>query len=135
MKPKNSIATFLLVLLSLSTQNLSAAESIEYSDEAGQKLLLCAKRGNKNGVKEILAEKQANINIQDKAGNTAIHLTTITKKGYYDIISILLKNGANPNIQNQDGNNPLDLAVEKKHAESVNILEAAVNTDIKPAKK
>ncbi|MBL4588132.1 ankyrin repeat domain-containing protein [Candidatus Babeliales bacterium] len=124
MKPKNIIFTFLLALLSLSILNLSAAESIEYSDEAGQKLLRYTRHGNIDGVEKSLKENNVNINIQNENGNTALHLATITEKGCHEIVSKLLEYKADPNMKNNDGNTPLHLAAKNGQIVTLNLLLA-----------
>ncbi|MBL4588135.1 hypothetical protein JKY79_02215 [Candidatus Babeliales bacterium] len=75
MKQKNISFTFLLLLLLLSTQNLSAAESaksIEYSDKASNKLIYTIITGSPSMVEELLQNK-ANPNHQEVGTNAPIH--------------------------------------------------------------
>ena len=62
-----------------------------------------------NKVKFIIQEGIADINAQDKDGDTALYLAT--SKNNVEIAKILLAHDANPNIQNDHGNTPLHKVV------------------------
>ena len=68
-----------------------------------------------------LIAKGSDINVQEKYGNTPLHLAVIISSGSYDdsiyygsiakLLEFLIKKGANINIENKDGKTPLHLAV------------------------
>ena len=53
-------------------------------------------------------KKGANLDIQNIAGNTPLHLAVANE--LYGAIDTLVRNGANPDIQNNDGDTPVHLA-------------------------
>ncbi|KAK9717405.1 Zinc-finger associated domain (zf-AD) [Popillia japonica] len=70
---------------------------------------------------EILVNADANVNIQDVNGNTALHIAT--DKGYSALIELLLlKANANVNIVNKWGETPLHKAVSAKSEDAVELL-------------
>uniref|UniRef100_A0A1I8BL30 Arf-GAP with coiled-coil, ANK repeat and PH domain-containing protein 2 n=1 Tax=Meloidogyne hapla TaxID=6305 RepID=A0A1I8BL30_MELHA len=71
-------------------------------------------------VVEFLLLNGAKINICDWKGNTALHLASM--EGYTIIVYQLLKRNAEKTIKNDEGKIPLDIAVEKCHAENVTLL-------------
>ncbi|MBP2626773.1 MAG: Ankyrin repeat-containing protein [Firmicutes bacterium] len=87
----------------------------------------------KSDIVELLLEKQATVNLQDKYGKTAlIHATVM---GAEDIVTMLLEYGANPNIQDNNGRTPLIEAYTKKYARISEILKSAgANPNVEPSK-
>uniref|UniRef100_A0A915NAM5 Uncharacterized protein n=1 Tax=Meloidogyne javanica TaxID=6303 RepID=A0A915NAM5_MELJA len=71
-------------------------------------------------VVEFLLLNGAKINICDWKGNTALHLASL--EGYTIIVYQLLKRNAEKTIKNDEGKIPLDIAVEKCHADIVTLL-------------
>uniref|UniRef100_A0A914LYW0 Uncharacterized protein n=1 Tax=Meloidogyne incognita TaxID=6306 RepID=A0A914LYW0_MELIC len=71
-------------------------------------------------VVEFLLLNGAKINICDWKGNTALHLASM--EGYTIIVYQLLKRNAEKTIKNDEGKIPLDIAVEKCHADIVTLL-------------
>ncbi|XP_059176229.1 ankyrin-1-like [Physella acuta] len=81
-------------------------------------------------ITEYLIEKGAEINLQDKSGETALHLMAKSKEY---AVYILLEHGANPNISTHEGQTPLMYAANKvdldlmkalvKHRADVNSLD------------
>ncbi len=90
--------------------------------------LIAASFYKKTEIVELLLEKQANVNLQDKYGKTA--LMQAAAMGSEDIVMALLKNGANPNLQDQNGRTALMEANSKKHAKIAQIL---INAGASPA--
>jgi len=66
---------------------------------------------------EYLILKGADPNIQDKYGDTALHLAGSAKE-----VKLLLKKGARINLKNKKGLTPLESAVKQKNKEKVEIL-------------
>jgi serine/threonine-protein phosphatase 6 regulatory ankyrin repeat subunit B len=56
----------------------------------------------------LLVDSGCDINIQDKKGNTALHIAT--KVGSYEIIEYLFQHGGNINKKNQRGNTSIQIA-------------------------
>ncbi|MBL4588131.1 ankyrin repeat domain-containing protein [Candidatus Babeliales bacterium] len=126
MKLQTIIIVTLLFNTSFSTPLLFGAEyqnitlpKTEYSDKASEELLIAAEKGNIGEANALLA-KGANPNLQNKDGNTPLHLATV--KGYNKVLSTLFENGANPNMQNKYGNVPLHFAVINEQTFSVNLF-------------
>ena len=70
---------------------------------------------------DSVEEKINYINQLDSQGLSALHLSVSSKSPRITIK--LLQNGANPLIVDNKGQNPLQLAIEKKHFEIINILK------------
>ena len=76
-----------------------------------------------------MLEKGANPNVQNKEGNTPLHIAT--QKALTETIQNLLEKGANPNVQNNEGNTPLHIATQKALTETIkNLLEKGANKTI-----
>ena len=69
---------------------------------------------------KVLIEKNANVNKQDKYGDTPLHLAA--GNGYHNICKLLVENNANINQPNNKGNTPLHLAAEERHIDVIEIL-------------
>ena len=54
--------------------------------------------GNISKLQELLNDNTININLQDKNGETVLHIAS--RKGNKDIVLLLLKYGANIDIKN-----------------------------------
>ena len=73
----------------------------------------------------LLLSKNADPNIQDKDGNTAMHLAVINlnkSKEYLNVMNLLIKYNANINILNNDNAMPINIAAENNYTEAMNIL-------------
>ena len=71
-------------------------------------------------IKELVNKKGANLNFQDKDGQTALH-----KAAFYDhseIVELLTNKGADPNIQDQYGGTALHKAASMGHLKTVKSL-------------
>lgn len=62
---------------------------------------------------KVLVRKNANVNKQDNAGNTPLHLAAWN--GYHNICKLLVENNANINQPNNKGKTPLHLAADERH--------------------
>lgn len=59
---------------------------------------------------EAFIKSGIDLNTKDAMGQTAFHLAV--KKGYEDIVKMLMKNAAFQNIEDDNGDSPLSLAIE-----------------------
>jgi ankyrin repeat protein len=72
-------------------------------------------------VLELLLAQGANPNLQDRDGNTALHLAVLPPLYPYgedetiDIIELLIRGGANINARNHKGKTPLGLIAMEEH--------------------
>ena len=68
-------------------------------------LILCAKEGN-YFITKFLCDENAEVNIQDYNGNTALHFAI--GKQFYALADILTRHGAREDIKNFRGFTPWD---------------------------
>ena len=78
----------------------------------------------------LLIGRGANVNAEDRAGNTA--LTIAAELGFVDGVQLLLARKANPNAANRQGETPLIKAVQARDATSARLLLAAGADPDKP---
>lgn len=69
----------------------------------------------KKDVIENILSLGASPDIQDKYGNTPLHIAAL--KGQIELSKVLLSHGASPDIQDKDGNTPLHIAAIKGQME------------------
>jgi ankyrin repeat protein len=69
--------------------------------KGGWTAAMYAARQNAKAALAVLAEKGANLNLQDPQGATAMHLAIINL--HYDAAALLLDKGADPNIADETG--------------------------------
>ena len=82
-------------------------------------------------VIELLLENEADINLQDKDGNTPL-ISAVYKNKNIEVIKLLLKHGANPHILNDLDNNALDIACVRGNTKLIKLLiETGLNCDDK----
>ena len=95
--------------------------------------LMSASFYKKSDIVELLLNRKATVNLQDKFGKTALMLATAA--GAEDIVTILLEHGADPNIQDNNGRTALMEAYSKHHAHiSAMLKSAGANLTIEPPK-
>ncbi|MFC2128981.1 ankyrin repeat domain-containing protein [Bacteroidota bacterium] len=94
-------------------------------DKAGKGVLHLAQTSNI----EFLLEKEAEINLQDKDGNTPLHkecFDIVTYKTLYPFtkshIIIYIKAGADRNIKNKLGKSPFDIVMESGVKEAIELF-------------
>jgi ankyrin len=71
-------------------------------------------------VVELLAEKGANVNNQDKNGMTPLHIAS--RSGAVDIVRVLLEREAQVDMTSYDGKTPLHVAVQAGHLNVVRLV-------------
>lgn len=108
-----------------------SVNSLRPSD--GWSPLIAASFHKKTEVVQLLLDKQATVDLQDKYGKTA--LMQAVAMGTEDIVTMLLEYGANPNLQDNNGRTALMEAYSKKQAKIAEILKVAgADPNIKPKK-
>lgn len=95
-------------------------------DSTGRGILHVA---NNSNIK-YLVQKGADVNLQDRDGNTPLHRVCselLQHKTFYPFLkentNLFLAAGADPDITNNQGKSPLDLAVESGVEEAVDLLK------------
>lgn len=88
---------------------------------AGEPLLVVVVRmGFFQGLKTILSQPNANPNLKDRDGNTAMHVAA--KKGDFIALRMLVENGGHKNVRDKEGSSPLHHAVQSGSYAIVNYL-------------
>jgi ankyrin repeat protein len=80
-----------------------------------------AAAGNYTNIAKMLIENNAQVNVKQQAGVTALH--SAAQNGNIDLLILLLEHGADINIRMEGGKLPADLAREKGFAEIAEVLE------------
>ncbi len=97
-----------------------------------EKLLKAATNGNnEDGIKNIinLVYSGADVNVQNKNGDTALHLATDNENT--EIIKKLIEAGADVNVQNKNGDTALHLAIDNKNTEIIKkLIEAGADVNV-----
>ena len=86
----------------------------------GEYMLLSARQGDIEAVKECLAEDVPINYADEEMGNTALHLASAN--GVYEIVLFLLSKGADSTVQNKSLNTPLHWAALCGHLKVVQLL-------------
>lgn len=80
-------------------------------------LMMCIERGNQPGVIPNVFRLAKSANVQDTAGNTALHYAALASKRNIDfaldVAEVLITKGADTSVKNKRGQTPKDLAVGK----------------------
>jgi ankyrin repeat protein len=79
-----------------------------------------AAAGNYTDIASMLMENNADVNVKQQAGATALH--SAAQNGNIDLLILLLSHGADVNIRMEGGKLPADLAREKGFAEIAEVL-------------
>jgi hypothetical protein len=88
--------------------------------KTGWTLLIRAVMNNNFQIAEFLLERNANPDIQNIYGETALHMAV--ENGNHKIINLLLEKSANPDLQQQDGETPMHLAALKGDYKVIKLL-------------
>ncbi len=110
---------------------IQADADVNYADpESGYTPLMedVSAEGNTDALIQALVKAGANVNAQDKQGQTALLMACFTD-GKRDVAKLLLKNGADPNIKSLDGDLPLQMAILAKDAD---LLKALLDSGADP---
>jgi ankyrin repeat protein len=104
---------------------IDSGAHIAVVDSTGKGVLHVA---NNSNIK-FLVQKGADVNLQDRDGNTPLHkvfFELLEYKVFYpfmkETISFFLAAGANPDIKNKQRKSPMDLAVESGVEEAIDLL-------------
>jgi ankyrin repeat protein len=128
---------FIIIIssLSLSASEFPSRQSqyaliVEKSQKLNRERSLrsAAEKNNIYEIEIIIQEGKANINAQDKDGNTALYLAA--SKNNIEAAKILLGHNAKTNIQNNDGNTPLHRVIFT--AKNSQLLQLLLNHDADP---
>ncbi|MDF3047827.1 MAG: serine/threonine-protein phosphatase 6 regulatory ankyrin repeat subunit B-like [Candidatus Midichloriaceae bacterium] len=104
----------------LKPLNKEASHNIQDSDDEiihfkGRPYILI----NRIGIAELLLNEGANPNVQNKKGETPLHIVVGEEE---ENIKFLLEKNADPNLKDKKGNVPLHYAVDAKSNEHVELL-------------
>jgi ankyrin repeat protein len=69
---------------------------------------------------DFLLTHKANVNDQDQAGETPLHMAAIS--GSKEVAEVLLANNAQVSSKDGDDRTPFDLAVQKDHMDVADLL-------------
>ena len=94
-------------------------EKSKHAMNLEDRLLEMAKRGDNDAISNLLS-KGADVNYQDKYGNTALMLAAMENR--LDSIDFLMAVNADPSLKNNFGLNALMLAADKRHVLAVRKL-------------
>lgn len=111
---------------SINWHTIEVKERKEKISVNNQELLISAGEGNAEKIQSLIHKEKADVNFQDRNGNTALHHAV--KTGKLEIVKFLLDNGANIKINNSN-KNPLDLSRNLNKKNITPILEWANEVD------
>ena len=101
---------------------ISKGADVERVDNLGRTALhIAAWFGNLPSLEALLDKSKSQINLQDKSGNTALHLAC--QNNHKDTVSVLLRQGANTKIKNLIGQTVLNIAEADDKPEILEILQ------------
>ena len=80
-----------------------------------------AAAGNYTAIARMLIENNAQVNVKQQAGATALH--SAAQNGNIDLLIMLLEHGADVNVRMEGGKLPADLAREKGFDDIADILD------------
>jgi len=84
-------------------------------------LLIAAKQGDLDIVKNLIEQNNARIQCKDTGGNTPLSLAAYN--GHLEVVKYLQSKGSEINIRDNEGDTPLSLAAFNGHLEVVKYLE------------
>ena len=108
---------------------LARSEEVEVdaADERGYTALVLAAQGGHVEAIEALVAQGAEVNVADKAGNTALMTAVFfsLRGGHVKAIEALVAKGAEVNAADENGDTALSLTRDNGHEEAAEALEAA----------
>ena len=99
---------------------IDKVENINGTSDYGTPLMAAVVKGNLNII-EMLLEKNADTNIADANGTTALHYATLFKQP--DIVKLLVNAGAKADVKDGRGQSALDYAVLNNNDQILKILK------------
>ena len=96
-------------------------------------LYVAALKGYANIVKVLLSNDVVDVNVSDKAGNTALH--NACQEGHDEVVSYLLGKGADKTLTTSLGFSALHLAALKGYANIVKVLLSNDDVDVNVSDK
>lgn len=111
---------------------LSGFINVDGLDDDGQTLLMHAATNGAVGFAQVLLEAQADPNLKDKQGQSALGFSLLQPEN--PVTSLLLESGASPNDADPEGYTPLMIAVFNKDYKTAKLLlekKAEVNSQDK----
>jgi ankyrin repeat protein len=114
----------------VANTRLIEQDTIHDSDNAWYPLHLAAKNGYMSIVSLLIEKEEADINKEDKQGNTALHIAVLNRQ--VAIAKLLMQHGAAVNIACKDGWTPLYHATLTNQSKIVRLLiKYGANLNIK----
>jgi TonB family protein len=101
----------------------AAATEVDAADAAGRTALMYAVEGGHDAIVAMLLSAGAGVDRQDQSGATALHLAA--RYGRTDAARLLLQAGADFGLRDAEGRSPLYRAIEGRHADVIEMLQAA----------
>jgi ankyrin repeat protein len=111
----------------VSAQELT---SVSYTDSNNSSLLMIASRYGFTKVCDILIGKGANLDLQDKFGNTALIYATYF--GNIEVVNLLISKGANLDLRNKNNENAFIIAKLNKNDKIAYSLQGNQEKEISP---
>ncbi len=103
---------------------LAGAEpGLDAADATGRTALMYAVEGGHDEVVEMLLAARASVDRQDQSGETALHLAA--RHGRTAAARLLLQAGADFGLRDAEGRTALYRAIEGRHADVIEMLQAA----------
>lgn len=99
------------------------APDLDAADEAGWTALMYAVQGGHDEIVEILLGAGASPGPRNPAGETALHRAA--RLGRTTAAGLLLRAGADFGLRDSEGRSPLYRAIEGRHADVIEMLQAA----------
>jgi TonB family protein len=100
-----------------------AATDVDAADAAGRTALMYAVEGGHDAIVAMLLSAGAGVDRQDESGTTALHLAA--RHGRTAAARLLLEAGADFGLRDAEGRGPLYRAIEGRHANVIEMLQAA----------
>ncbi len=101
----------------------ATAPSVDAADATGRTALMGAVEGGHDDIVEMLLAAGASVDRQDGSGETAVHLAA--RHGRTAAARLLLEAGADFGLRDAEGRTPLYRAIEARHADIIEMLQAA----------